>query len=521
MKKLIIEVYRVWAGLRDLQEQSVDTTIRLRGVIDEVYSATFIQRFQDIGSFEFFCQYREDYLSFLQVGYCVIRSDSDRPYIIDSVTYSTDVSGNKLIHVSGTDFISVLNRFIQTARQTVNNSTFQTHIESAIANIFEGQTALFQFRTVDALFTTTFSTSSERFGSTAEGGTHLLDRILHLCRIHDVGVVTQRTASGERIFNLAFAPFVDKTAEVFFSTDLKNLSAWNYEDNQTDKANVAFVQGANKGVWVNYNTYYGLGRFETYVDESGTAKESLSTSEYNALLASAGQLVLNDGTQILNVESNTNIYSYPDDYDLGYIVTVKTPVVTASAKITEITEIFDSNGYAVFPTISTGESVDISSTSSGGSGANSDLIDTIYPIGSIYMSVNSTDPSNLFAGTTWQRIQDRFLLAAGSTYSAGATGGSADAVIPYHRHSVAKDSGAITGGSHSHDLHYNVVYRTTATSGGGVRNFTAGATGGTLASDSETHTHDLPAHNTNYAGESVTGKNMPPYLAVYIWKRTA
>lgn len=50
------------------------------------------------------------------------------------------------------------------------------------------------------------------------------------------------------------------------------------------------------------------------------------------------------------------------------------------------------------------------------------LLNQFYPVGSIYMSVNSSNPGTLFGGT-WQRIQDRFLLACGSTYANGATGG--------------------------------------------------------------------------------------------------
>lgn len=50
------------------------------------------------------------------------------------------------------------------------------------------------------------------------------------------------------------------------------------------------------------------------------------------------------------------------------------------------------------------------------------IFDMIYPVGSIYISVNNANPSVLFGGT-WEPIQDRFLLGTGSTYSAGSTGG--------------------------------------------------------------------------------------------------
>lgn len=55
-------------------------------------------------------------------------------------------------------------------------------------------------------------------------------------------------------------------------------------------------------------------------------------------------------------------------------------------------------------------------------------LNAIYPIGSIYMSVNSTNPSQIFGGT-WEQIKDRFLLACGNTYSNGATGGEANHIL--------------------------------------------------------------------------------------------
>ena len=75
---------------------------------------------------------------------------------------------------------------------------------------------------------------------------------------------------------------------------------------------------------------------------------------------------------------------------------------------------------------------------SGGGVDVSTVLDKVYPVGSIYMSVNSTNPKTLFGGT-WVQIKDRFLLAAGTTYKAGATGGEAAHTLtasemPSHNH---------------------------------------------------------------------------------------
>ena len=130
-----------------------------------------------------------------------------------------------------------------------------------------------------------------------------------------------------------------------------------------------------------------------------------------------------------------------------------------------------------------------------------DLIDVIYPVGSIYMSVNNVSPSALFGGT-WEQIKDKFLLASGTSYSNGATGGSADAVIVEHTHTQAQHRhemiGSLTGG---------------ISSGSYLR---AGA-----GSQKNSKYTDYATPTINSVGVSGTGKNMPPYLTVNVWKRTA
>ena len=92
-----------------------------------------------------------------------------------------------------------------------------------------------------------------------------------------------------------------------------------------------------------------------------------------------------------------------------------------------------------------------------------DLLNKVYPVGSIYMSVVNVSPAS-FLGGTWQAIeQGRMLMAAGSSWQAGTTGGAAYHTLtvqemPAHDHSAVETAagghthGASTGsaGAHAH-----------------------------------------------------------------------
>lgn len=114
-----------------------------------------------------------------------------------------------------------------------------------------------------------------------------------------------------------------------------------------------------------------------------------------------------------------------------------------------------------------------------------------FPVGSIFMSYESTSPSS-FIGGTWTQIKDTFLLAAGSTYSARSTGGEAT-------HKLTVDEMP----SHSHT-------------------FNASQDNGTYIRQAHGCSADYTTSiSTNAVGGNAAHNNMPPYLVVYIWRRTA
>ena len=142
-----------------------------------------------------------------------------------------------------------------------------------------------------------------------------------------------------------------------------------------------------------------------------------------------------------------------------------------------------------------------------------------YPVGSIYMNAsNSTNPGSLLGFGTWVEFgEGKMLLGESSSYSAGSTGGSKDAVVVSHTHTATVSSvsdhqhltswGEATGGK----------YGTAGTGQFGSsgtdtdnREFYTSAAGG--------HTHSTSISTT---GSSGTDANMPPYIVVYMWKRTA
>ena len=246
-----------------------------------------------------------------------------------------------------------------------------------------------------------------------------------------------------------------------------------------------------------------------------------------------------------------------------------------------------------------------------------DILAMVYPVGSIYMSVNSTNPSTFITGTTWVQLKDRFLLAAGDTYSAASTGGAASqsytpagsvgnhtltvSEMPSHNHTFTGSSattsssgsahthsvGAHNHGlnSHSHSLNSHThsfsantdndsikvfnqktgFWSSNATYGdqwpvlsfgdsasgkaanlyisgttGAATGNTGNASGNTANSTafnsgqaSAAHTHTVTpsgtigdkggggGHNHSFTGTAATIATMPPYLVVYMWKRTA
>ena len=197
------------------------------------------------------------------------------------------------------------------------------------------------------------------------------------------------------------------------------------------------------------------------------------------------------------------------------------------------------------------------------------FLNLVYPVGSIYWSSNNTNPGTLFGGT-WTQIKDKFILAAGDSYTNGATGGAATVTLtvsnmPSHTHSFTP-SGKVgshthTGPSHSHGLKNGTANVATSTStsithyisqyanyNGASRagdhlditddidrekiSITASSTStstiyGSTEADGTGNTGSTApsftgtAGNTDSSGSGSSFSILPPYVVKYCWERTA
>jgi len=141
------------------------------------------------------------------------------------------------------------------------------------------------------------------------------------------------------------------------------------------------------------------------------------------------------------------------------------------------------------------------------------VVQLLHPVGSIYSAIVSTNPATLFGFGTWTAFgAGRMLISLDSTNAlfntAEETGGAADATLPTHTHTAT-----VTDPGHSHTIQLigDTLVGTEALRGSG-----------NLANTPSTSTAftSITVANAN-AGVSGTNANYPPFIAVYMWKRTA
>lgn len=153
------------------------------------------------------------------------------------------------------------------------------------------------------------------------------------------------------------------------------------------------------------------------------------------------------------------------------------------------------------------------------------VLQAVYPVGSIYCSYGSTSPATLFGFGTWVKIEGRFLLGASSTYSLTSQGGSATVTltvnqIPAHSHTAS----AASAGSHTHSAttasagaHTHTVSGTAASNGNHTHTITVNSGGAHshTASSASAGAHTHTRGTMNITGTAMGQYNGGVYTTLY------
>ena len=227
------------------------------------------------------------------------------------------------------------------------------------------------------------------------------------------------------------------------------------------------------------------------------------TVKYKKTSAASWTTLIEDvnGQKPADLEGNYNVnnqsYIFAADVNSSYDidVTVKDDHGTASRSTSASTAFTLMNFNARGNGIGIGQVCEKENTLQIGLGVEiggKTIIDMVYPVGSIYMAYNHTNPGTLFPGTTWVRMANTFLWGVDASGTIGQTGGAKEVTltanqIPSHNH----------GGTYTN-------------AGTATKTHAWLASGGSAMAYDTVNTGGGAAHN-----------NMPPYTQVSIWRRTA
>lgn len=350
----------------------------------------------------------------------------------------------------------------------------------------------------------------------------------------------------------------EKADTVIFSPVNGTITRWT-KKKKLPKANALWAISGGDEQIVTYTQHAqsiaAYGRFEGYIKDSAQMQEA--TEEEPAVTAEDVAAILeNKSAEKLNKEAATESYSvdvcespslrFIEHWKCGDRVTCiidgeeivstieSVSIFTSqtgerlSAKIGEVERGIFAELFEQIAELQEKVEVEQAITSvvvnGGGGGSSSSVLDA-YPIGSIYMSVNSTNPGTLFGGTwsAWGagRVPVGFDSSQSEFDTVEETGGSKThsltaAEMPSHRHwisNMAYDDGNCTGSndtSQDNGLAADAgSYKAndqikTAGRYGAYAGSSAGADGKGASASTVT------AHN-----------NLQPYITCYMWKRTA
>lgn len=570
--------------MADMLPVVADTHFSRLCAVDDYTSFIWTTRYYDVGDFQLTIPMSSHNLRYLQVNNYVMRGDDDAEMgIIERREVTQDLNGQEVMTVSGRFLASILARRIIAQQTQVSGTIAQCVTQlidvSAINPTDTARKLPITIGTLDIPATQMqqqFTGTNLLEAVTNICKTYSLGFAVHYDDENDNMVFDMFTG-----VDRSYAQDVNTYA--VFSTEYGNLQSSDYVEDASAMVTNVLVAGEGEGlqrktVWASKGNPTGLSRYELYQDarNASTNDGAISDSVYYQQLQDEGMESLADMAQMFAGQVTFTNIEFGTDLNIGDICTIESVSwgMYMDARLVEVIEsVGESGAYTVTPSFeaistqdvlqdaalltergniritsesgarllaqtraisATGGEVKISELEEATTLSDDDaipiatssatlkatwalmareMLGRVYPVGSIYINAtNDTNPATLLGFGEWQRLsQGRMMIDANSTYAAGATGGEATHVLTKAElpnlagtvqfHGAGTSSGTVLAG-------------TSGIFGMGTKrnNYKNGGTTGAATS------YDGFTLNV---GNNTAHNNMPPWIGVYIWKRTA
>lgn len=337
----------------------MDTDFQAIAVVDDFQSLIWAKRYYDFGDCELYIRASEEYVKLFRNGRFLMRNDDDMVCRIVKVELTTDTEEGDFITVTASDCRSILSQRIVWF-QTNFNGTVEDYIRRLVNDNIVNPSV--SYRKVPNFIL------GQRLGLTdtiEQQVTYdpLDEKVIEICKAYGYGTRVRFDDSNRFVFEVYTGTDrsygQDSNDHVLFSRDFDNIISSQYIDDRTDFRNAVLVAGEGEGVdrqRYSYGTSSGFDRYELFVDADNLSSnvEEGETIDYTEAMRAKGIEALGEHLIVQSFEGEVEAnysYKYGIDYELGDIVQVENDYrISASARITEVIETFDENGYSVIPT---------------------------------------------------------------------------------------------------------------------------------------------------------------------------
>ena len=356
----------------------ISPTFETLGIIDDAKSTIWHSSFFSVGDFEIYAMATEKHLALLQPNFYVARDDDIG--IIEAVDVKYTAAEGYMLTATGRGIKSILDRRLiyNLSGHTNTPTILRGNVERAVRSLIFNNaiSAADARRNISILSLGALKGFPEVIvdgdGNAAEKQVsyqNLLTYSDEILKSYGMGAKLVRSGDG---FLYEIVKGADRSTDntdgnhpIIFSKGYDNLTSSDYKYDETTKKNIALIGGAGQDIERFYIVYgesaSDLARREVFVNASsinrtykdGDEQKTYSDAEYSELLRQYGKTAISSQNATETFKGDVNVtygnWIINRDYYLGDIVTVQDNMLGKyiNARITDVIEVWDENGYLV------------------------------------------------------------------------------------------------------------------------------------------------------------------------------